>query len=321
MPGPVLRCFAQWTRPKRAGQSRDDDQSQNAPGHAFDSPCAPMMFRGILDFNFPSHIPIAIKASSTEQKNSVKPGACTKGRDDLLDALKFAPRNSGVIRLVLFDIDGTLIRSGGAGVRAFAQTFATEFNLPAATRTVSFAGRTDVSLVREIFKQHRIEPTPANFNRFFDRYPFWLDQFLHQLEGGACEGVHEFIGELEKHETRPILGLLTGNIRLGAELKLRRYDLWKHFKTGAFADDHEERNCIAAFAQQRGNLLTGRELKGEEILVIGDTVHDIECGKSIKAKVLAVGTGGGKMDELASHKPDWTIRDLREARVHEIMNW
>src|ERR1051325_833122 len=104
--------------------------------------------------------------------------------------------NGLVIRLVLFDIDGTLIRTGGAGVKAFGKTFASEFNIPEATKKVVFHGRTDVSLVRQIFRENGISETPANFARFFDRYPFWLDHFLHILEGGLCEGVHDFLTDL-----------------------------------------------------------------------------------------------------------------------------
>jgi len=225
----------------------------------------------------------------------------------------------GMIRLVLFDIDGTLIRTGGAGVRAFAKTFASEFGLPRATETVSFAGRTDVSLVREIFKQHQIEQTPENFARFFDRYPFWLDQYLHQLDVGLCEGVLEFIAGLQQRDEKPMLGLLTGNVRIGAELKLRRYNLWNHFMTGAFADDHEDRNCIAGIAHERGGELLGEKPEGREVIVIGDTAHDIECGKSIGAKVLAVATGGAKLEELKKHTPTWAIKDLRQITVEELL--
>jgi phosphoglycolate phosphatase len=224
-----------------------------------------------------------------------------------------------MVRLVLFDIDGTLIRSGGAGVRAFAQTFATEFELPEATKSISFAGRTDVWLVRQIFLQNGIKPTKKNFDRFFERYPFWLDHFLHKLEGGACEGVAEFIDGLKTHPAKPVLGLLTGNIRLGAELKLRRYGLWEHFTTGAFADDHEERNCIAGIARERGNELFGRKLAGDEIVVIGDTAHDVECGKAIDAKVLAVATGGAKLTELETHTPTWAVQDLTQIKAAEIL--
>jgi phosphoglycolate phosphatase-like HAD superfamily hydrolase len=216
-----------------------------------------------------------------------------------------------VIRLVLFDIDGTLIRSGGAGVKAFGETFATEFGLPEATRNVIFAGRTDVSLVRQVFRLNNIAETPENFARFFKHYPVYLEQNLHKLDGGPCEGVLEFIEALQTHESKPLLGLLTGNISRGAELKLRRYNLWHHFKFGGYADDHEDRNCIAGVAHKRGNEILGRQLAGEEIIVIGDTAHDVECGKSIGAKVLAVATGGVPLETLASHTPTWAVPDLR----------
>ena len=227
--------------------------------------------------------------------------------------------NRAVIRLVLFDIDGTLIRTGGAGVKAFGKTFATEFNLTEATKNVVFHGRTDVSLVRQIFRENKLEETPTNFARFFDRYPFWLDHYLHHLDGGPCEGVEDFLADLLRAPKKPVLGLLTGNIRLGAELKLRRYNLWQHFEIGAFADDHEERNCIAGIAHKRANKKFGRELAGEEILVVGDTAHDVECGKSIGAKVLAVGTGGVKVSELAAHNPTYAVADLTQISVEQAL--
>ncbi len=224
-----------------------------------------------------------------------------------------------MIRLVLFDIDGTLIRSGGAGVRAFGQTFATEFDLPHATEKVVFAGRTDVSLVRQVLAQNGIAETPENFKRFFDRYPYWLDHYLNHLPGGPCEGVLDFIAALEAHSKAPMLGLLTGNIRLGAELKLQRYNLWNHFVMGAFADDHEQRNCIAGIAHQRGEQFLKRKLSGNEILVIGDTAHDIECGKSIGANVLAVATGGVPLAELNAHTPTWAVQDLTDISVERAL--
>lgn len=224
-----------------------------------------------------------------------------------------------VIRLVLFDIDGTLIRTGGAGVKAFGKTFASEFNLPEATKKVVFHGRTDVSLVRQIFRDNRIEESQTNFRRFFDRYPFWLDHYLHRLDGGPCEGVLEFMQKLRSAPNAPLLGLLTGNIRLGAELKLRRYEMWHHFSTGAFADDHEDRNCIAGVAQKRGREKLGGALRDDEILVVGDTAHDIECGKSIGAKVLAVGTGNIPLTELAAHKPTYVVADLRDISVEQTL--
>jgi phosphoglycolate phosphatase len=222
-----------------------------------------------------------------------------------------------MVRLVLFDIDGTLIRTGGAGVKAFERTFATAFNLPDATRTIKFAGRTDTSLVRECFQQHQIPCTEENFGKFFEIYPFWLDHFLGNLPGGVCEGVSEFIAQLKALREPPLLGLLTGNVRVGAEIKLRHYGLWQHFRTGAFGDDHEERNCIAGVAKKRATFFFGRDLTGDEILVIGDTHHDVACGKSIGAKVIAVGTGGCTLEDLWSHQADWTVPDLTHLKAEQ----
>ncbi len=224
-----------------------------------------------------------------------------------------------MVRLVLFDIDGTLIRSGGAGVRAFERTFAEVFGLPETTRRLKFAGRTDMSLVREGLTLHGVEPNEANFQKFFANYPGFLEELLQTCKGGVCEGIRELIRQLETVPEKPTLGLLTGNIRRGAELKLSYYNLWHHFETGAFADDHEDRNCIAAVAQKRGAEILGRTLKGEEIVVIGDTPHDITCGQSIGAKVLAVGTGEYGKTELEKCNPSWAIDHVGQTEVRTLL--
>jgi phosphoglycolate phosphatase len=224
-----------------------------------------------------------------------------------------------MIRLVLFDIDGTLVHTGHAGTQAFKKTFATEFNLHHGAEKMKFAGRTDVSLVREFFKIHRLPETPEHFRQFFERYVFWLDHILAQSTGNTCKGVREFIRDLQALPNPPTLGLLTGNIKLGAEIKLRRFDLWEIFHFGGFADDHEERDHIAAAAFERGRRVLGKDLQPHEIVVIGDTPFDIRCGKFIGARVLAVATGGATLAELAGGKPDWAVENLMQVRASEIV--
>ena len=223
-----------------------------------------------------------------------------------------------MVRLVLFDIDGTLVHTGGAGIKAFARVFATEFGAQDGIERMKFAGRTDVSLVREFFGLHGIPATSANFERFFDRYVYWLDHILGHSHSAECPGMRDFIADLQALPEPPLLGLLTGNIRLGAEIKLRHFGLWDCFVTGGFADDDENRDHIAMAAKQRGGRVLGRELRGEEIVVIGDTPLDIRCGRAIGARVLAVATGGARYEDLAAHQPDWVVADVRSFRAAKI---
>src|SRR5882672_10033839 len=223
-----------------------------------------------------------------------------------------------MVRLVLFDIDGTLIRTGGAGVKAFAKVFETEFKAVDGFERMKFGGRTDTGLVREFLGYHNIPATPQNFTRFFERYVFWLDHILKQNETTVCAGVWDFIRGLQGLSKAPVIGLLTGNIRLGAEIKLRHYNLWDSFVTGAFGDDDKERNCIAGIARDRGAKLLGQKLRGDEILVIGDTPLDIECAKAIDARILAVATGNYARKELLAHKPTWVVETLEEVCVDEL---
>jgi phosphoglycolate phosphatase-like HAD superfamily hydrolase len=142
---------------------------------------------------------------------------------------------------------------------------------------------------------------------------------LRDSKTEVCPGVWELVRELQALPQAPLLGLLTGNIRLGAEIKLRHFNLWDVFQTGGFADDHEERDRIAAVARQRGSRVLGENLRGDQVVVIGDTPHDIRCARAIGAKALAVATGGAKLGELELHQPDWAMPDLRAISAREVV--
>ena len=223
-----------------------------------------------------------------------------------------------MIRLILFDIDGTLIASGGAGEKAFGQVCRAEFGVLDGAARLHFAGRTDPSIVRDFFKDQGIEPSAENFRRFFDRYVFHLDHMLGQLNGRVLPGVPGWMQDLQTLPEPPVMGLLTGNILLGAQIKLSHFQIWSRFVMGAFGDDHEDRNEIARVAHARGSRRLGRKLAGEEVLVIGDTPRDIECGRAIGAKVLAVATGGYKVEQLRQDRPDWAVESLEQISAREV---
>ncbi|MEN9678673.1 MAG: hypothetical protein RIS76_4569 [Verrucomicrobiota bacterium] len=214
------------------------------------------------------------------------------------------------VRLVLFDIDGTLIRTGGAGVRAFARAAELLFGAGEETRNLRFHGRTDGSLVSEFLRCHGLTDDPVGRARFLDTYVFLLDEELHRSSGEVCPGVRELIAALSNLPEPPTLGLLTGNIRLGAALKLTAHGLADVFALGAFGDDHLDRNELARIALARGSAYLGQPLSGNEVVVIGDTRADIECARAIGARCVAVATGGESLPQLLEHSPAVALESM-----------
>src|ERR1700675_112069 len=211
-------------------------------------------------------------------------------------------------RLLLFDIDGTLIHSGGAGVYALKLTLAERFGIADDLDNIEIAGMTDSGIVVSILKKHRIPTTNENIAAFLDSYVHFLSLELPRREGKLLPGVLKLLNKLK---VRPhlVLALLTGNVSRGAQLKLEHYGVWHFFEFGAFADDHHDRNQLGPFARARAREKHGREFSGSEIDVIGDTPRDIECGKTLGARTVAVATGSCSREKLAEHDPDILIDD------------
>ena len=222
------------------------------------------------------------------------------------------------MRVILFDIDGTLIRTGGAGVKAFARASELVFGIPNGTDHLNFHGRTDTSLVREYLEFHGLEVSRTNRERFLQAYLSLLEEQLNAHPGETCPGVSAFLRACRSLTPTPLIGLLTGNVRLGAELKLRAHGLWEEFSIGGFGDDDEDRNRIAAIVHNRSQQALGAEIPGEQVLVIGDTERDVACARAIGARCLAVATGGVSEADLARSGPDWLVSSLEQVHPEEL---
>ncbi len=224
------------------------------------------------------------------------------------------------MHICFLDIDGTLLLTGGAGQSAFAQTLAADFAIPVVDTNVAFAGRSDRAIATDLFRTHGVEPTEDNWRRFYTGYLSRLDQALATHQGFVLPGVPELL-EVLAARGDVALGLLTGNMREGARRKLTHYRLWHWFAFGGFGDKCLERCGIAADALAAARLhLSGRTEPNKdgdghphgEIIVIGDTLHDIECGRSIGARCVAVATGHSSAAVLAGSKPDVLVQTLAD---------
>ncbi|MBA3273709.1 MAG: haloacid dehalogenase-like hydrolase [Chthoniobacterales bacterium] len=219
-------------------------------------------------------------------------------------------------RLLLWDIDATLITTGRAGERALRQIVRQRYGAEDDLRDIEIAGRTDRAIVRSILQKYGFEGTAEEISPFLEEYLQGLSTFLPQLEGRILPGVEEILKRLHP-KADSVLALLTGNLRRGAQLKLQHYGLWHYFEFGAFADDHHDRNELGAFARRRAQETHGHGFDAAFIDVIGDTGHDIACGKIFGARTIAVATGSWTREQLAAHTPDFLFDDL--SQVDDVM--
>jgi len=211
--------------------------------------------------------------------------------------------------LLLFDIDGTLLTSGGAGECALRLGFQEEFGLEENLTQIEISGRTDSGIARQVLAKHGLEPSEENLHRFFEGYLRQLERELPTRPGRLLPGVLPLLNALSALP-QVCLGLLTGNLERGAALKLRHYGVHGHFQFGAFADDHHDRNQLGGFALQRAFDLHGVTFEPQRTFVLGDTPHDITCARACGAKAIAVATGSFSPEQLAQHHPDALFADF-----------
>lgn len=215
------------------------------------------------------------------------------------------------MNVCLFDIDGTLISTSGAGRAAMETALVEEFSLSRLVNGVPMSGRTDRAIARDLFHAHQLEDSPENWQRFLAAYMRILPQFLAGRAGRVLPGIASFLDQLSSRSDVAV-GLLTGNVESGARVKLEYYRIFQHFRFGGFGDVHFDRNDVAreALAEVRRHCRAPVDLA--DVWVIGDTPLDVRCARAIGARSVAVATGGHSTDELAPEQPDLLLRDLSD---------
>lgn len=203
------------------------------------------------------------------------------------------------VRLVLFDIDGTILQSNGAGRRAMLVALREVFGSPG-PEDHRYDGKTDPQIVREVMRLegHHDAHIDERMDALMSLYLSRLEHELEHVDTLVHPGIFELLEALEGRRDT-ILGLLTGNLREGAYAKLRAAGIDPdRFRVGAFGSDHELRPELPALAQRRARAELGVNVQGEDLVVIGDTPADIECGRSIGVRAIGVATGAYTVDEL-----------------------
>ena len=215
------------------------------------------------------------------------------------------------MHVVLFDIDGTLLSTGGAGQQAMEQALESAFGVTRPTEGIAVAGRTDRAITHDLFAYHGIEPSPDAWQQFQETYLEYLAAVLPQLEGQVLPGVEPLLQTLAARGD-VVLGLLTGNFAGGAELKLRQYGLHHYFAGGGFGDDHHDRDDVARMARTVIAEHCTFDIVDDRLWVVGDTPHDVRCARAIGARVAAVATGTFTLQQLRQTNPDQLYEDLSD---------
>ncbi|MCU0750492.1 MAG: HAD hydrolase-like protein [Akkermansiaceae bacterium] len=214
--------------------------------------------------------------------------------------------------LYLFDIDGTLVDTGGAGMAALNEATVEFFGSEGPP--LDLAGATDLGIVREICDHFQVEATRERIDAYLAVYQKRLDwNLVHGgFPGRVIDGAPLLLEELAQRGNST-LGLLTGNTAGGAASKVRHFGLDAYFKFGAYGCDHHDRNQLGPIAQQRAAAHAGRSFSADQTWIIGDTPKDIACAKAIGARCLAVATGRFSTTELEAFGADKVVASLDQA--------
>lgn len=218
-------------------------------------------------------------------------------------------------RLLLFDIDGTLVSTHGAGSRAVRRALLEVYGETGPIDSYDFHGRTDPQIVRELLRLGGLEDEAIDA-RLDGLWDIYLDGLEHELDKPDANthplpGVIPLLDAL--HETGDdLVALLTGNIEPGARLKLSAVGLWDRFDFGAYGSDHERRDRLPEVARRRALERTGLEFNGRDIVIIGDTPFDVTCGRSLGVWTVAVATGRHTTAELLDAGADAVFEDLSD---------
>ena len=222
--------------------------------------------------------------------------------------------------ILLFDIDGTLLLSGGAGRVAMQRVMSEMFAAPSLP-SLKVHGRTDHGIISELFEALQIELTDERRQQFTEAYHGELEICLPLCTGRLMPAIEPLLNWLDQ-QANVRLGILTGNSRSAAKAKLQHFGLEQFFdfRLAGFGERFGDRNDVAQVAWEQCRSVMGNALRAEQIWVIGDTIRDVACARSIGAKVTAVATGGDTLETLEESQPDLLVSDLSD-REHLAKHW
>ncbi len=220
-------------------------------------------------------------------------------------------------KLVLFDIDGTLVLTGGAGLRAMNRACEEILGHAEILEGIPVAGRTDWIILHDALKQIGRDMDEALFTALRDRY---LDRLPDEMKlrgrgfNGVMPGIRELLDALHGRD-EVHLGLLTGNFERGARVKLEHFDLWRYFRCGAFGDDSPDRNALVPFALRRAEACGIPSIDPSDVLVVGDTPHDVACALAAGAVPVGVATGSSTAEQLRASGAGIVFQDLSDTQA------
>jgi phosphoglycolate phosphatase len=221
-------------------------------------------------------------------------------------------------KVVLFDIDDTLMNSGKAGYEALNRTLEDMTGIPDGFETIDCAGKTDPSIIKEAMQTWGLSTENGALEEFIEEYLKRLAFYMTLGRGHVKPGIYELLNRLAEDE-QIHLGLLTGNIQRGARLKLEPFSMNSFFPFGAFGDDEEDRNLLLPIAKNRFTEMSGIETVYSDCIIIGDTPRDVTCARKYDAPCIAVATGRYSIDDLTATAANLVVSDLGD--TDEIYQW